>query len=224
MPLSKKIADLVRYVLPLGLIVFSIIGVIFLGLGSPSEAAALGALASFILATIYRRLNRETFQKSLGTTLHITVMMLMIFTGSTAFSQILAYTGATTGLCTFFVGLPFPPVMLLIMMQVLLIAMGTFMEPLAMVMVVLPIYLPIIHALNFNLLWFGVIMLLNMEMATTSPPFGLGLFAMKGVVPSNTTMGDLYKAALPFLGCDLMAMLVIMLFPPLTLWLPNLMH
>jgi tripartite ATP-independent transporter DctM subunit len=223
-PLAKKIADLVRYVLPLGLIVFSIIGVIFLGLGTPSEAAALGALASLVLAIIYGRLNRETFQKSVKTTLHITVMMLMIFTGSTAFSQILAYTGATTGLCTFFVELPLPPIMLLIMMQVLLVAMGTFMEPLAMVMVVLPIYLPIIHALNFNLLWFGVIMLLNMEMATTSPPFGLGLFAMKGVTPPDTTMGDLYRAALPFLGCDLIAMLVIMLFPPLTLWLPSLMR
>ena len=222
--LSKKIIDLVRYVLPLGIIVCSIIGVIFLGIGTPSEAAALGALASLILAAAYRRLNRETMMKSVGTTLHIAVMMLMIFTGSTAFSQILAYTGATTGLCSFFVGLPLPPMMLLIMMQILLVLMGTFMEPLAMVMVVLPIYLPIIHALNFNLLWFGAIMLLNMEMATTSPPFGLGLFAMKGVAPSNTTMGDLYRAALPFLGCDLVAMLMIMFFPPLTLWLPSLMH
>jgi tripartite ATP-independent transporter DctM subunit len=222
-PLSKKITDLVRYVLPLGLIVFSIIGVIFLGLGTPSEAAALGALASFVLAIVYKRLNRETFQKSLSTTLHITVMMLMIFTGSTAFSQILAYTGATTGLCTFFVGLPLPPMMLLVMMQLLLVAMGTFMEPLAMVMVVLPIFLPIIHALHFNPLWFGVIMLLNMEMATTSPPFGLGLFAMKGVTSPETTMGDLYRAALPFLGCDLVAMLLIMMFPPVALWLPSLM-
>jgi tripartite ATP-independent transporter DctM subunit len=223
-PLSKKITDLVRYVLPLGFIIFSIIGVIFLGLGTPSEAAALGALASFVLAAFYRRLNWETVKKSVGITLHITVMMLMIFTGSTAFAQILAYTGATTGLCAFFVGLPLQPMMLLVIMQLLLVAMVTFMEPLAMVMVVLPIYLPIVYALNFNLLWFGAIMLLNMEMATTSPPFGLGLFAMKGVAPSDTTMGDLYRAALPFLGCDLIAMLIIMLFPPLALWLPSLMH
>jgi tripartite ATP-independent transporter DctM subunit len=223
-PLSKKITDLASYVLPLGFIVFSIIGVIFMGLGTPSEAAALGALASFVLAAFYRRLNWETVKKSVGITLHITVMMLMIFTGSTAFAQILAYTGATTGLCTFFVGLPLQPMMLLVIMQLLLVAMGTFMEPLAMVMVVLPIYLPIVYALNFNLLWFGAIMLLNMEMATTSPPFGLGLFAMKGVAPSDTTMGDLYRAALPFLGCDLIAMLVIMLFPPLALWLPSLMR
>ena len=223
-PLSKKITDLANYVLPLGFIVFSIIGVIFLGLGTPSEAAALGAFASFVLAAAYRRLNWEAVKKSVGTTLHITVMMLMIFTGSTAFAQILAYTGATTGLCAFFVGLNLSPMMVLIIMQLLLIVMGTFMEPLSMVMVVLPVYLPIIHALDFNLLWFGVIMLLNMEMATTSPPFGLGLFAMKGVAPSNTTMGDLYKAALPFLGCDLIAMLAIMVFPPLALWLPSLMR
>ena len=101
--------------------------------------------------------------------------------------------------------------------------MGTFMEPLTIMMVTLPIYMPIIHNLGFNPLWFGAIMLINMEMATTSPPFGLVLFVMKGVAPSDTTMGDIYKAGLPFLACDAVAMGLIMAFPALALYLPSLM-
>jgi len=222
-PLAKKSADFARYVLPLAIIVFLVIGVVFLGLATPSEAAAMGAFGSFILAACYGKLNWEAVKKSVGTTLHITVMMLMIFTGSVAFSQILAFTGATVGLCELATALPLTPMMLLVVMQVTLLAMGTFMEPLAIMMVTLPIYMPIIHAVGFNPLWFGVIMLLNMEMATTSPPFGLGLFAMKGVAPPDTTMKDIYLAALPFLGCDLIAMIAMMFFPPLSLWLPSMM-
>jgi len=105
-PLSQKLADTARYILPLAVIVFFVIGVVFLGLGSPSEAAALGALASFILAAAYGKLNWDTLKKSLGTTTQITVMMFMVFTGAMAFSQILAFTGATSNLTLFFVGLP----------------------------------------------------------------------------------------------------------------------
>jgi len=220
-PLAKKSADFARHVLPLALIVFLVIGIVFLGLATPSEAAAMGALGSFVLAAAYGRLNWEAVKKSVGTTLHITVMMLMIFTGSVAFSQILAFTGATSGLCRLALGLPITPIMLLIVMQIILLAMGTFMEPLAIMMVTIPIYMPIIHSIGFNPLWFGTIMLLNMEMATLSPPFGLSLFAMKGVAPADTTMGDIYWAAMPFLALNMVAMALMILYPPLVLWLPG---
>jgi len=136
----------------------------------------------------------------------------------------LAYTGASRGLLEFAVGLPLSPIFLLMTMQIILLAMGTFMEPLSIMMVTLPIYMPIIHAMGFNPLWFGAIMLLNMEMAVTSPPFGLSLFVMKGVAPPDTTMGDIYRAALPFLGCDLVVMVAMIFFPPLVLWLPGMMR
>jgi TRAP-type mannitol/chloroaromatic compound transport system permease large subunit len=102
--------------------------------------------------------------------------------------------------------------------------MGMFMEPLSIMMVTLPIFLPIVKALGYEVLWFATVMLLNMEMAGTSPPFGLNLFVMKGVAPPDTTMGDIYRAALPFLLCDLVAMAIIMIFPSLVLFLPNLMR
>ena len=101
--------------------------------------------------------------------------------------------------------------------------MGVFMEPLTIMMVTLPIYMPIIKTLGFDPIWFGTIMLINMEMATTTPPFGLVLFVMKSVATSDTTMGDIYKAGLPFLACDAVAMGLVMAFPGLALYLPSLM-
>ena len=221
--LLQKIRATLRYVLPLSSIVFLVVGLIFLGIATPTEAAALGALGCLALALIYRGLNWEILKISITGTLQVTIMMLMILTGSTAFAQILAYTGASQGLVEFALSIPLPPICVLIAMQIVLLIMGTFMEPLTIMMVTLPIFMPIVEKLAFNPLWFGAIMLLNMEMATTSPPFGLVLFVMKGVAPPGTTMGDIYKAGLPFLACDAVAMALMMVFPGLVLWLPGLM-
>ena len=222
-PLLTKLVATVRHVLPLGSIVFLVVGLIFLGIATPTEAAALGALGCFVLAFCYRGLSWRVVKESFGGTLQVTVMMFMILTGSTAFSQILAFTGASQGLIELAVNLPLPPMMLLISMQVVLLVMGTFMEPLTIMMVTLPVFMPIVNHLGFNPLWFGAIMLLNMEMATTSPPFGLVLFVMKGVAPPGTEMRDIYLSALPFLACDAVAMIVMMAFPQVVLWLPGLM-
>lgn len=221
--LLDKIRATLRYVLPLSSIVFLVVGLIFLGIATPTEAAALGALGCMVLAFIYRGLSREVLKTCVSGTLQVTIMMLMILTGSTAFAQILAYTGATQGLVECALRFPLPPICVLIAMQIVLLIMGTFMEPLTIMMVTLPIFMPIVEKLAFNPLWFGAIMLLNMEMATTSPPFGLVLFVMKGVAPPGTTMGDIYKAGLPFLACDAVAMALIVVFPGLVLWLPGLM-
>jgi tripartite ATP-independent transporter DctM subunit len=222
--LLDKIKATLRYVLPLSSIVFLVVGLIFLGIATPTEAAALGALGCLVLAFIYRGLNWEILKTSITGTLQVTIMMLMILTGSTAFAQILAYTGASQGLVEFALSIPLPPICVLIAMQIVLLIMGTFMEPLTIMMVTLPIFMPIVEKLAFNPLWFGAVMLLNMEMATTSPPFGLVLFVMKGVAPPGTTMGDIYRAGLPFLACDAVAMAFMMAFPGLVLWLPGLMQ
>jgi tripartite ATP-independent transporter DctM subunit len=221
--LLDKVRATIRYVLPLSSIVFLVVGLIFLGIATPTEAAALGAMGCLVLSLVYRGLSWEVLKASVTGTLQVTIMMLMILTGSTAFAQILAYTGASQGLVELACNLPLPPIFVLVAMQIVLLIMGTFMEPLTIMMVTLPIFMPIVEKLAFNPLWFGGIMLLNMEMATTSPPFGLVLFVMKGVAPHGTTMGDIYKAGLPFLACDAVAMALIMAFPGLVLWLPGLM-
>jgi tripartite ATP-independent transporter DctM subunit len=222
-PLSEKISASVRYILPLGSIVFLVIGLIFLGVATPTESAALGALGCFVLAFLYRGLKWEVVKITFVGTMRTTVMIFVILSASVAFSQIMAYTGATSEIVEFITRLTLPPLLLVMAMQLVMLFMGTFLEAMPIMMITIPIFLPIIKALNIDIVWFGVVMLLNMEMAMTSPPFGLSLFVMKGVSPPGVTMRDIYLAAIPFLLCDLVAMVLIILFPALVLWLPGLM-
>jgi tripartite ATP-independent transporter DctM subunit len=222
-PLSEKLSATVRYILPLGLVIFLVIGVIFLGVATPSEAAATGTLGTAILAFFNGRLNWEVIKKSTSSTLAVVGMVLLIIAGATAFSQILAYSGATQGLSNFATGLPVAPIIIIISMQIIILFLGCLMDVVAIMMISLPIFVPIVISLDFDPVWFAAIFLLNIEMAGTSPPFGMGLMVMKGVAPSGTTMGDIYLAALPFLGCDLIVMILMLAFPNVALWLPGLM-
>ncbi len=222
-PWSEKLVDTVKYILPTGLVVFLVIGLMLLGVTTPSEAAASGVLGIFILALFNKRLNWEVIKKSAAGTLQITVMILIILVGVSAFSQILAYSGASKGLAEFIIGLPLPPISIIVAMQVVLLFLGMFIDVISIMMITLPLFVPLVELLGFNTVWFGVVFLLNMELAQISPPFGLNLFVMKGVAPPDTTMGDIYKAAIPFVGCGLAALVLVMVFRDLALWLPRLM-
>ncbi len=223
-PILEKIIPTVRYVLPIGFIVFLVVGVIFLGIATPTEAAATGVMGTFVLAALYGRLNWKIAKESIADGLLTAAMLLMILAGATSFSQILAFSGASSGMVKFAMGLPLAPIAIVIIMQVVVLIMGMFMNPGAIMLITLPLFMPVIQNFGFNEVWFGVIFLLNIEMATTSPPFGMSLFVMKGVAPRGTTMGDIFRAALPFLYCDLVAMALIIAFPAIALWLPNVMR
>jgi tripartite ATP-independent transporter DctM subunit len=222
-PLSEKLTGFLKYVLPLGVIFFLVLGVIFLGVATPTEAAATGALGSLILAAIYRSLNVDTLRKSLSGTLHVTVMAFMIIAASKTYSSILAYTGATRGLVEFVTNLEMSNLFYIIMMMFILMILGTFMEQVSMMMVTIPIFLPVITGLGYDSIWFAILMLLNLEMAMSTPPFGMLLFVMKGAASEETTLGQICLAAMPFLVCDLIVMIILIAFPDLILFLPSLM-
>ena len=223
-PLSERLISFTKYVLPLGSIVFLVVGVILLGIATPTEAAATGALGSILLAAAYRRLNLDILKKSIEGTLRITVMVFMIILASKTFSQVLSFSGATQSLVRMVLDLPVPPIAILISMQLILIFLGIFVDQVSMMMISLPLFMPLVAALHFDPIWFGIIMLLNMEMALTTPPFGLNLFVMKGIAPPGVTMKDIITAGLPFLLCDLLAMIIIIAYPPVALWLPGLLY
>jgi tripartite ATP-independent transporter DctM subunit len=223
-PLSEKLFDTVRYILPIGLIVFLVVGVILLGIATPSEAAATGTLGMFLLAAAYRRLSWQTVKKAIKETVKITGMMFLIIASAITYSQILAASGATRGLVEFVMALPLEPIFIVIGMMVVLLFLGMFMSPAATVLITIPLFMPIITLLGFDKVWFSVLVLLSTEIATTSPPFGSSLFIMKGVAPPDTTMGDIIKAALPFIYCDLVAMALLIAFPMIALWLPGIMR
>ena len=151
-------------------------------------------------------------------------MVLMILAAAKVFSQVLAVSGAVQGAINFALGLPVTPILILIAMQALVAFLGMFMSPVPIMMITIPFYMPVVYTLGFDPVWFCVIFMLNTEMSTTSPPFGMTLFVMKGVAPPGTTMEDCYRAALPYLGCDLIVMALIIAFPALALWLPGLMR
>ncbi len=222
-PWSDKLISMVKYVLPLGFIVFLVIGVIFAGVATPSEAAATGALGTLILAAAYGKLKWNMIKTSFASTFQVTVMIFMIIAGALAFSQIVAYSGASRGLVDFATNLPIPPLAIVGAMLLVSLFLGMFINLVAIMMLTLPLFVPVIIVLGFNPVWFAVLYLLTLEMGATSPPFGLALFVMRGVAPAGTTMGDCYKAALPFLGCDLIALLLILFIPAIAQWLPNLM-
>lgn len=187
--LSEKVISAVKYILPPGFIVFLVVGVIFIGIATPSEAAATGTIGTFILIACYRRLNWDVVKKSLTSTLEITVMIFMIIVGAKAFAEILAVTGATRSLAELTVGLPIVPILIIVATQIVVLILGMFMSMVGIMMITLPIFVPAVIALGFDPIWFAVIFLLNIEMATTTPPYGMSLFVMKGVAPTGTTMG-----------------------------------
>lgn len=223
-PLREKVISTMKYVLPQGLVVFLVVGVIFIGIATPSEAAATGAFGTFLIAIIYKRLTWEVVIKAVKGTLSVTGMMFLIIAGAMAFSQILGFSGASAGLSELATGLDMPPIVIVMIMQVIILFLGGFMDVVSIMMIVLPIFVPLVRAFGFNTVWFAVLFLLNIEMAGTSPPFGMSLFVMKGVAPKDTTMSDIYLAALPFLGCDLIVMILLFIFPSLALWLPSLLR
>ncbi len=222
--LSEKVESTVKYVLPLAFIIFMVTGLIFLGVATPSEAAATGAIGTFMLAAAYKRLNWDMVRKAVGSTLRTVAMVLIIMASAVTFSQILAFSGGTRGLIQFALDLPLSPILIIIGMHIVMLVMGTFMDVTGIIMITIPMFMPVVIALGFDPVWFIATVLLNIEMAQTSPPFGLTLFVMKGVAPPDTTMGDIYKAALPFLACDLIVLSLMIAFPVVVQWLPNMMR
>ena len=220
-PLRHKLAVSFKYLLPMSGVVFVVVGLIFLGVATPTESAAMGAMSVVILCAAYRRLTYEVLKKSVVGTLKIAVMMFAILTGSLAFSQLLAYTGATSGLVEFVSGLPLHSIFLMIAMQLVLLVLGTFMEQISIMMITLPIFMPLVKALGINEVLFVIIMLVNLEVAMKTPPFGFLLFVMRGVAPEKVSMGDIIRSTIPFVVIDVIAIALMMAFPIIVLLLPE---
>jgi tripartite ATP-independent transporter DctM subunit len=221
--LYEKAIEFSKYILPLGFIFFLVLGFIFLGVATPTEAASTGVLGSMILACCYRSFNYEVLKRSLRGTLRVSVMAFMIIAASKTYSSILAYTGSTGGLVELVNDIQMPRFVVLISMMLILIILGTFMEQVSMMMITIPIFMPLVVDLGYDPIWFAILMLVNLEMAMSTPPFGLLLFVMKGSAPPGTRIGDIIMAAIPFLICDLFVLVLLILFPSIVLFLPRLM-
>jgi tripartite ATP-independent transporter DctM subunit len=220
-PFWINVAASIKYVLPMAFIIFMVLGLMLLGFATPSEAAASGVVATALVTIFFGRFNWKMLKSSVTGTLEISIMIFMIIAASKTFSSILAYTGATRGLLSLVEGVDLHPIIILICMQLLVFVMGTFMETISIMMICLPIFMPICQMLGFDSVWFGVLMLINLEMGQITPPFGMLLFVMKGVAPAEVTIQEICWAALPYIIFDVIVIAMIIMWPPLTLWLPG---
>lgn len=210
-------------VLPLSLVFIAVIGSLVGGIATPTESAALGCVASALAAIGYRSLTRSNLVVALRETARVSVMTLFIIAASVTFAQILAFSGATTGLVNLVSESGLPAFGLVIGMVLILLFLGCFVDQVSMLMITIPLFIPLAHSANIDLLWLGVLYLLTMEISFLTPPFGLLLFVMKGVAPPQITLGQVYRAALPFLGLELLVLALLLAFPQLGTWLPDLL-
>lgn len=219
---DQKLRLMVGDVMPmLSVMVLIVIGMVG-GLITPSEAAAFGALGVLILAVLFRCLTWEAMKKSVIGALRVTLMAYLIVFGSATFSQLLAFSGASSGLIRWATAFDLAPVAMLMVMFGVLLLLGMFMEQISMMLLTVPIFFPLAASLGFDPIWFGLIILLALEISFTTPPFGLLLFVMKGVAPKDTTMREIYLSAFPYMGCSMLLVGLLILFPQLALWLPGL--
>lgn len=210
-------------VLPMSLVVFCVIGLIILGVATPTESAGFGALGVMVLAAIYRVLTWDVLVRAFTGSLRVTAMVLLIILASSTFSQLLAFTGASGGLIEWATQIEWAPIVMLLIMFAVLLVLGMFMDQVSMMLLTVPIFFPLAVTLQFDLTWFAIVMLLALEISLTTPPFGLLLFVMMGVAPKGTTLWQVAGAAAPYIGCALIVLVLLIAFPQIALVLPGLM-
>ncbi len=219
---ATKLKLFARNILPLGIVVFCVVGFIILGIATPSESAAFGALSVVGLAAVTGCLSLDALKKSLAGTVEVTAMVFLLVISSSVFGQLMAFAGASTALVDWATGFAATPLIKLLLMFGTLLLLGMFMDQISIMLLTIPIFFPLAASLGYDTVWFGIIVLLAMEMSLTTPPFGLLLFLMQGVAPKGTTLAQVAWAAAPYLVCDLVLMVLLLLFPAIALYLPGL--
>jgi tripartite ATP-independent transporter DctM subunit len=212
---------LLLYVLPLVSIFAVVVGAMSGGFATPTESAALGALATLALALAYRVLTVQALMKSLRGTVAISGMILFIILGATTFSQILSFSGATEGLVGTILGQGLSPLMVVALMMLILIFLGLFVDQVSMMLITLPVFMPIVARLGIDPVWFGVLFLICMQLGLLLPPHGLLLMTMRGVAPPEVTMADIFQAVVPYIVMSLILLALLIMFPAIATWLPS---
>ncbi len=215
-----KLVSLRGVILPI-LLVIAVLGVIFVGIASPTEAAAIGAAGSLACAAIYGNLTWPLIKKACIETMKLNCMVLWIIIGASAFTGVYTAIGAPALAQKVIAGLEINRWLVLVIIQITYLILGCFLDPTSILMITVPIYVPVIKALGFDPLWFGILFVMNMEMGFLTPPFGFNLFYMKAVVPPSITMEDIYRSIIPFVALQALGLALVMIFPQIAMWLPR---
>ena len=217
---QKVTMTMKNFVPPFGLIL-TVMGTILAGVATPTEAAALGCIGALILALATRKLNWEVITQSCVSTARTTAMIMALFVGGKFFSVVFLSMGGGDVVADVLLGMDVSPYVVFIIMMAVVFVMGMFIDWAAILLVVVPIFTPIALDLDFNPLWFAMMVCINLQTSFLTPPFGYALFYFKGVAPPEYTMGDVYRGIIPFVAIQLIALAILMYFPEIITWLPG---
>lgn len=222
-PLGRKIMLLLTSILPPLFLIFAVLGTIFFGVAAVTEAAAMGAIASIILALIYRQVSFQVIKEACRRTLQITSMIMMIALGAAFFSSTFVALGGGDVVNNFLLGLPFGKWGVLLTMMAMLTVLGMFIDWLGIVFIVVPLFTPIAQGLGFDPIWFALLVMINLQISFLTPPFAYSIFYLKGIVPPEVTTVDIYRGVFPFVALQIIGLGLCIIFPKLITFLPTLM-
>lgn len=218
---GEKFKALRGVILPV-LIVTAVLGGIYSGIITPTEAAGVGAICVIIASAITGSLSWQNIRQALWATLRLTSMVVWLIMGVTIFSNVYNALGAPKIISAMVEILPVSGFAVIILMQLSIFLLGMIMDDIAVILLCTPVYLPIVTSLGFDPLWFGVLFMVNMQCAWLTPPYGFNLFYMRAITPPEITMGDIYRSVIPFIGIQMLCLILVMAFPPIATWLPSL--
>jgi tripartite ATP-independent transporter DctM subunit len=220
----ERIRPIVKYVVPILSIFLVVVTSMNVGWATPTESAAVGAFATMVLALAYRALTPEILFVALRGTIMISGMILFIIVGATTFSQILSFSGASNGIVSLITGHGLTQNAIIAGMMLILIFLGVFVDQVSMMLITLPIFMPVVQQLGIDLVWFGVMFLICMQLGLLLPPHGLLLMTMKGVVPSQVRMSHIFRAVVPYIVLSVAMLALVFFLPAVALWLPNMVR
>jgi len=218
----EKFVSLRGVILPI-ILIMTVLGTIFLGITTPSEAGGIGAFGALICAIIYRQLNWGMLKEAGMMALRVTCMLFWLIIGGSAFASLMTMSGVSNFISESLLAMNIAPIGILIMMMVIAFILGMLMDASAIIMICVPIFMPIVHGLGYDSLWFALLFTINMIIGYISPPFGMNLFYLKGIVPPYISTADIYRSAWPYVALQVLVLIVAIAWPPLCLWLPNIM-
>ena len=219
-PLGERLASLRALVLP-AFVIFAVLGSIYLGLATPTEAAAVGVVGAVLSAIVSGKFRIRSLSEAASDTLRVTAMILWITIGARAFISVFVATGGADSILGFVEAVEASSWVILLAMLLILIFLGLFLDEIGIILLCVPVFLPIVKALDFDPLWFGVLFMITAQMAYITPPFGYTLFYLKGVLPDGIGIGKVYRGVIPFFLIQAIVLGLFLVFPELVVWLPN---
>ncbi|MAX31614.1 MAG: C4-dicarboxylate ABC transporter permease, partial [Halomonadaceae bacterium] len=203
------------------LLIFVVLGSIISGIATPTESGAIGVFGAILLAIVYKRFRPAMFQSAgLQTATLVSVAMWIIF-GASVFSNFHLLMGVQSMVADLAASLDLPPIMIIILFQVIMLLLGFIIDEFIIVLMCAPLFTPIAVSMGYDPIWFGVLMILNILIAVQTPPYGFALFYLKGIAPPDVGMGEIYRSVTPFVAVNLLVLILCMIFPEIVLWLPN---